>query len=120
VIDMKFMLLFMADEDAWMALPAEERQAAVERIGAWFGEQVRAGRIVEGRRLHGKRAAKTVRLGPAGRSRKPLVVDGPFVEGKEAIGSYAIVEVREEAEALAVAGSWPGGGAVEVRPVMEE
>ncbi len=117
---MKFMLLFMADEDAWMALPEEERQAAIERIGAWFGEHARAGRIVEGRRLTGRRAAKTVRLGPAGRSRKPMVTDGPFVEGKEAIGSYAVIEVRDEAEALDVAGSWPGGGAVEVRPIMEE
>jgi hypothetical protein len=113
-------LLFVADEDAWMALSEEERQAAVERIGGWYGEQARAGRIVEGRRLRGKRAAKTVRLGPAGRSGKPMVVDGPFIEGKEAIGSYAIVEVPGEAEALEVAGSWPGGGAVEVRPIMEE
>jgi hypothetical protein len=48
-----------------------------------------------------------------------MVVDGTFIEGKEAIGSYAIVEVRDEAEALDIAGSWPGGGAVEVRPIME-
>lgn len=116
---MKFMLLFVADEDAWMRLSEQERQAAVERIGAWYGEHARAGRIVEGRRLQGKRAAKTIRLGPAGRSGKPVVVDGPFLESKEAIGSYAIVEVRDEAEALEIAGSWPGGGAVEVRPVME-
>jgi hypothetical protein len=116
----KFMLLFIADEDAWMGLPAGERQAAVERIGAWFGEHAQAGRIVEGRRLQGKRAAKTVRLGPAGRSGRPVVVDGPFLESKEAIGSYAIIEVRDEPEALDVAGSWPGGGAVEVRPIIGE
>jgi hypothetical protein len=116
---MRYMLLFFADEEAWMALPEEERTAAIGRIGAWYGEQAQAGRIIEGCRLHGKGAAITVRLGPAGRSQAPVVTDGPFVETKEAIGSYAIVEVASLDEAIAVAGSWPGGGAVEIRPVLE-
>lgn len=116
---MQFMLMFCADEDAWTALPEEERTAAIGRIGAWFGEHARAGKIVEGRRLAGRSAARTVHLGSAGRSRKPRFTDGPFVESKEVIGSYAIVEVEDLEGALAVAQSWPAGGAVEVRPVME-
>lgn len=116
---MRFMLLFAADEEAWSALPQQERDDAIARIGAWYGQQARAGKIVEGRRLQGKRSAKTVRLGAAGKSGRPLVVDGPFVESKEAIGSYAIIEVSSEDEALAMAQSWPAGGAVEVRPLQE-
>jgi hypothetical protein len=48
-----------------------------------------------------------------------MVIDGPFVEAKEAVGSYAVVEVAGEAEAIAIAKRWPAGGIVEVRPVAE-
>jgi hypothetical protein len=114
------MLLFFADEDAWMALPEEERAAAIARIGDWYSEHARAGRIVEGWRLAGRGQASTVRLGRAGRSGKPFITDGPFAETKEALGSYAIIEAPDRETALAIAASWPGGGSVEVRPVMEE
>ena len=61
--------MFYADEDAWMALPEDERNAAIGRIGRWFGEHAAAGRIVEGKRLAGgKRATTTVRLGRIQRS----------------------------------------------------
>jgi hypothetical protein len=117
---MRYMLLFFADEAAWMSLPEEERAAAITQIGAWYGEHARAGHIIEGRRLNGRNSAKTVRLGPAGRSAKPLITDGPFAETKEALGSYAIIEAPDIEAALTIAATWPGGGAVEVRPLMEE
>ena len=117
---MRYMLLFVSDEEAWEALPEDERAGAIARIGAWFGRWAGAGKIVEGHRLQGKRSAKTVRLGPAGRSGRSLVVDGPFIESKEAIGSYAIVEVADAEEALAIAASWPAGGTVEIRPLQED
>lgn len=114
------MLLFFADESAWLALPEDERAAAIVGIGEWYGQLARAGTIIEGRRLTGRREAVTVRLGPAGRGAKPLITDGPFAETKEALGSYAIIEVPSREAALAIAASWPAGGAVEVRPVMGE
>ncbi|HEY7782326.1 MAG TPA: YciI family protein [Ktedonobacterales bacterium] len=117
---MRFMLTFFADDAAWMALTEAEREEAIARIGAWYAEHARAGRIVEGHRLAPKTSARTVRLGPAGRGGAPLVTDGPFTETKEVIGSYAIIEVAGPDEALAVAQAWPAGGAVEVRPVMDE
>jgi len=116
---MRFLLLFYADEDAWMALPSDERDAATERIGAWFGELAHSGRIVGGHRLAGSRTTAHVRLGSAGRSAKPLVIDGPFIETKEAIGSYAIIDAPDRDAALAVAASWPTGGIVEVHPLTE-
>lgn len=50
---------------------------------------------------------------------KVATTDGPFAETKEVIGSYAIADVADRAEAIELAESWPGGGAVEIRPVME-
>lgn len=117
---MRYMLLFFADEEAWTALTEEERVAAIARIGAWVGEQASAGRMVEGGRLQGRQSAKTVRLGPAGRSEKPFVTDGPFAETKEALGSYAVITAPDLDAAVAIAATWPAGGAVEVRLVMDE
>ncbi len=117
---MKFVLLFVADEDAWKALAEDERGEAVQRITAWYRNLAFSGWIVEGRRLRGRGSAVTVRLGPAGRSGRPKVVDGPFVESKESIGSYAVIEVADRDKAIELASSWPGGGSVEVRPLVEE
>lgn len=116
---MKYMLMFFADEAGWMALSEEERTAAVGRIGAWVGQNAQAGRIIEGHRLAGNDMATTVRLGAPGQPGTASVVDGPFIEAKEAIGSYAIVEVPDLDAAIALASGWPGGGAVEIRPVAE-
>jgi hypothetical protein len=114
------MLIFFADEDAWITLSEEEREAAIVRIGAWYAEHAQAGRIVEGCRLRGRTEAVTVRLGPAGRSATPEIAPGAFSPTPESIGSYAILDVANADEAIAVASAWPGGGAVEVRPLLEE
>jgi hypothetical protein len=116
---MRYMLTFYADGQEWLALPPAERDAAIAEIGRWFGEHAKAGRIVEGHRLGDPRATRTVRLGRVRKRDLPMVSDGPFAEAKESVGSYAIVEVASEAEALEIARSWPAGGAVEVRPLAE-
>jgi len=117
---MRYMLIFFADEDAWMALPEEERATAIARIGAWYAEHAQAGQLVERRRLRGRTDAITVRLGPAGRSQTPEIVSQPFSPTPESIGSYALLDVANADEATAVASAWPGGGAVEIRPLVEE
>lgn len=114
---MRYMLTFYAVEEEWMALPNAEREAGIAEIGRWFAEHSRSGKIIEGRRLG--RGTKTARLGRVGKRDLPMVTDGPFVEAKESVGSYAVVEVNDEEEAIAIARSWPAGGIVEVRPVAE-
>jgi hypothetical protein len=81
-------------------------------VGAWFAEH--RSRIGATNQLQGPETATTVRFGPDG---PPTVIDGPFLEGKEAIGGYAEIEVSDLDEALRMARTWPGRGAVEIRPV---
>ena len=45
------------------------------------------------------------------------MIDGPLTATKEALGSYAIIEAPDHEAAVAIAATWPGGGAVEVRPL---
>ncbi|HEY0493831.1 MAG TPA: YciI family protein [Candidatus Dormibacteraeota bacterium] len=113
---MKYMLMFTATKDGqrqWESLPEEKRSAEYARIGEWFGRN--GPKIVDGYELQSDQAATTVRFD----SGKPVVTDGPFLEAKETIAGYAIVDVADLDEALVLAKTWPTGGTVEVRPVIE-
>jgi hypothetical protein len=52
---------------------------------------------------------------------KTIITDGPFIEAKEALGGFYLIEARDLDEALELAAACPGAkwGAIEVRPVME-
>ena len=60
--------------------------------------------------------ARTVRVEHA----NATVTDGPFVESKEVIGGFGIIEAPSIDEAVAVVKTWPGlFVAIEVRPLLE-
>ena len=112
---MRYMLLFTGDQEEFDAMTPAEAQAMLHQVGEWWGKHSADGTIVGGDQLQPPRTAKTVRReGGAVR-----VTDGPFIEAKEHIGGFALVEVAGEAEALDLARSWPARGNVEVRPVVE-
>ena len=51
--------------------------------------------------------------------RDDIVTDGPFVETKEALGGYYLIEATDLDQALAIAKLCPASvAAVEVRPIM--
>ncbi len=51
---------------------------------------------------------------------KPMVTDGPFIETREAIGGYWVIQVNSKAEAVEWASRCPGDNCViEVRQVFE-
>ena len=47
------------------------------------------------------------------------VTDGPFVEGKEMVAGYGILEVPDLDAAIRVASSWPAPDTLEIRPIVE-
>jgi hypothetical protein len=112
---MKYVLLFCGTADdarRYGELSQADLQAQLGRVGEWFSDP----RIRGGQRVAPRTTATTVRFGANG---DVLVTDGPFIEGNEDIGGWAIVEVAGRDEALDMARGWPGGGAVEVRPAMD-
>ena len=113
---MKYMMLIASSEDEEARGPEAQRAAVYERIRTWWGEHAAAGRIVEGYELQPSATATTVRVDPDG---KATVTDGPFVEAKEMVGGYGILEVADLDEALAIASTWPGSAALEIRPILE-
>ena len=75
------------------------------------------GAYLGGEALQPVTTATTVRIQDGER----ITTDGPFMEAKEAIGGFYLVEARDLDEALEFAAACPGArfGAIEVRPIME-
>jgi hypothetical protein len=116
--DMKYVLLFCGTREgqkAYEELSPEDLRERLGQVGAWFGQHRE--RIVGGNQLQPPGTATTVHHE---RATEPMVTDGPFLEGNEVIGGYAVVEVDELDDALAMARTWPGGGSVEVRPAVSQ
>ena len=111
---MKYMLMFVSDDSSWD--PSKpEIQAAYKRVGEWFEQYRKSGKIYGGEELKSTTSATTVRQ----RNGKIAVTDGPFSESKEAIGGYALVDVKDLDEAIAMAKSWPVLNTIEIRPLVE-
>lgn len=110
---MKYVLLFGETREFARAMDSSERQALMAPVMKWFEKH--GSKMRGGHQLQPDRTATTVRFDNG----KPVIVDGPFIEGKETIGGYAEIEVKDLDEALAIAKEWPTGGPVEVRPIIE-
>jgi hypothetical protein len=113
---MKYVLLFTETkerEKQWEAMPETQRNAGMAQVDQWF--QKHGSKVRGGYQLQPTRTATTVRFDNG----KPVVIDGPFIEGKETIGGYAEVDVADLDAAIAMAKEWPTGGPVEVRPVVD-
>ncbi|MGH2418115.1 MAG: YciI family protein, partial [Candidatus Limnocylindria bacterium] len=112
---MKYMMLITGTESDGGV--DEERSTAVyQRIVEWWNGHEQAGHIVEGHQLEPSSTATTMRVQPDGGT---IVNDGPFAEGKEMIGGYAVLDVADLDEALALAASWPAPSTLEIRPIVE-
>jgi hypothetical protein len=94
----------------------EEDDAVMARLDVVHQKLIKQGRFGPTARLMPTTAATTVRKG-----REPLIIDGPFVETKEQLLGFYLVECAsldealETAKELAAANS--GAGGYEVRPL---
>ena len=109
-----YMLMFIDDPDRWDKTPKDQKDAKYAEIGKWWGDLTAKGVIKSGEELMNKSTATTVRRVNG----QMKVSDGPFIESKEHVGGYALIDVPDLDAAIAVAKSWPGSD-VEVRPIVE-
>ena len=111
----KYVLMFVRDDEAFLADPAHDH--TYESINQWFMDLGQQGKIVEtGSELQPARNATTVRWSGG----NPLVTDGPFMESKETVAGFTTIEVSDLDEAIAIAKRWPAKDhAIEIRPIVE-
>src|SRR6516165_3926358 len=88
--------------------PSTEDEAMSRDIDALNDEMVAAGARIFVGGLSPARSARSLRAQPAG---KALVTDGPYIETKEHIGGFWVLEAADLDEALA----WARKGAVACR-----
>lgn len=112
---MEYLLMIHADPAGLQALRDAERTTALAAYGAYTTALQQAGILRNGNRLRNADTATTVRV----RAGKTEVLNGPFIETKEQLGGYYLIDVPDLDVALSWAARCPGAshGAVEVRPV---
>jgi len=109
----KYLLLLVRADEEWEALTDQERDYPA--IGRWFGELAQRGVLQGGAELQAARTATTVSW-EAGR---PVLTDGPYLEAKETIGGFGVLEVSDLDAAIEIAQTWPARGhRVEIRPIV--
>jgi hypothetical protein len=116
---MRFAMLICGSEEEWGEVGSETDAQHMELIRAWVAKWRAAGKMLPGgEELDTVRRAKTIRSGPDG---KPMVIDGPYLELKEVVGGFLVLEAEDIDEAVAIAAEWPlsGSSSVEVRPCVD-
>jgi hypothetical protein len=107
--------ILIYDDPAVYAAMSPEGWAALSDAHSAFVKQVfeLGGSLEGGEALAPTTTATTIKGGST-------VTDGPFVETKEALGGFYVVEARDLDHAVEIAKLCPApGGGVEVRPVVD-
>jgi len=114
---MKYMLLVHHDEEAFSKINKEKRQQMLAESVELTHQLHANGQYLSASPLHPAATAVIVRV----REGKPMVTDGPFVETREQIAGYFLVNAKDLNEAISIATRVPGAriGTVEVRPLIE-
>jgi hypothetical protein len=111
---MRYIALVYGNEEIWHGV--EDFPSLVAEVDAFNAALRASGELVDVNGLLPQ--PRAVRGG-----RAPAVTDGPYLEAKEYIGSYFVLDVVSEERALEIAQSYPAlrygeGGGLEVWPLM--
>jgi hypothetical protein len=107
----KFLFVYRSRNEARGALSPDEMQQMLQKWNAWISEGLSKGWILDpGDALMGEGRVVAAKV----------VTDGPFVESKEIVGGFSIIQADSLDAAAKLAKGCPGlliGGSVEVRPL---
>jgi hypothetical protein len=109
----QYLILIYESEEGYANASPDDLRANME-AHTRFAEQIPTlgGAMLGGNALQPTTTATSVR--------DDIVTDGPFVETKEALGGYYLIEAAELDQALAISKRCPTPfGGVEVRPIWD-
>jgi hypothetical protein len=114
---MKYLLLVHHNEDMFKSMPEGTRNDMLAESIQLCHQLNSKGQYVHASPLQPEATGAIVRV----RDGKPMVSDGPFMETKEQLAGYFLVDAESQKEAIRIAERVPGAriGTVEVRPVVE-
>jgi len=108
----KFLFVYRSAKDSRDKMTPEEMQQILQKWRTWIADGLQKGWMLDaGDAL--KKEGRVVRAGQ-------VVTDGPFVESKEVVGGFSIIQADTLGAAAELANGCPvllRGGTVEVRPL---
>ena len=112
---MEYMLVLFSDPKQFMAMTPAQMEKAAGAYMAYTQALQNEKVLVDSRRLRPAGDATTVKVDQG----KSKVVNGPFVETKEELAGYYLIDVPDLDAALKWAARCPSAhhGSVEVRPI---
>jgi hypothetical protein len=115
--DMKYLLLLYDDSAAINALAPGDRRAMVDAHIAYAARLRELGAYVYGDPLDDPETARTLRFDGAAAT----VTDGPFLESKEALGGFYVIDCPTVEDAIALTAEVPRspGLVAELRPIPD-
>jgi len=117
---MKFLLVLHNNPAVLEALGQDEQQRLMDGHAAFIEATQTSGELVVTQALADPSQSAVVRV----RNGVPVISDGPYLEAKEFLGGYYLVDVVDRDRALELAGQIPDASidqlGVEVRPIMFE
>jgi hypothetical protein len=115
---MKYLLMIYGNRELWESFPSDEWREHIAAQDAFNEEFQQTGELLGAYGLADVVQAKTVRV----RDGMPAVTDGPYLETKEHMGSFYLLDVDTYELALEIAARMPYASfnAVEVWPLMHE
>ena len=93
---MRFLMYEYGDDSQPAPPPSPELMA---EMGTFIEEEAKAGRLI----ATGALAPSAQGIRVTSKAGELTVTDGPFAEAKELVGGWALVEVRDQAEAIEAA-----------------
>jgi hypothetical protein len=115
---MKYMLIMHTNPVIWDSLSDEEKNGVMEGHGPFMETIKASGEMLGTAALPAPSESATIRV----RGGVPVVTDGPYLEAKEYLAGFYLVECETKERAHELAAMIPDasieGLAVEVRPVI--
>jgi hypothetical protein len=113
---MRYILLIYQNTEAWNDLPQAGRDELMRAAGDIVDELSGTGEWVGGEGLADASQARSTRV----RDGVVTVTDGPFLEAKEALAGYCIIDVATPERAEEIAARWPDAQhwGTEIRALM--
>jgi hypothetical protein len=115
---MRYILFIYQNPQAWNGFSEEDKQVLMHAAGEIVEELSATGELVGGEGLAAASQARSTHV----RDGVVTVTDGPFLEAKEALAGYCIVDVASQERAEEIAARWPDARhwGMEIRALMHD
>ena len=114
---MQYLLMLYVREGEWKNMTPSEQERGMAAYTAFTDALTKAGALKQSGRLQPSSSATRVRIVDG----KSQVLDGPYVDSREQVGGFYLIEVKDLDAALAWAARCPAAshGVVEVRALWQ-